>query len=173
MSKTPEPRRSGPRPVDRVDDPILENNAILEAWRICYLANYVVFPLYRHMEKEFNITRPEWVALFCLAHQEPICAQDIMVKTWLPKNSINRGVKLLAQKGLITKRKDPQDGRRTLLSLTQEGWKIYSQTLPFAVTRKERLISSLDDEELRLFNKLLMKLCVSVSRRSANLNNGE
>lgn len=159
--------------VDKNLDPLLDDNAIIEVWRICYLANFFVFPLYRHLERAFNITRPEWVIIFCLAHQEPLCAQDIVAKTWQPKNSINRGVKLLTNKGYIEKREDPNDGRRALLSLTQEGWKAYSQTLPYAVTRKERVISCLTREENQGLNQVLLKMCVNLHEHDNDGTNGD
>jgi DNA-binding MarR family transcriptional regulator len=154
-------------------DPLLEANAILEAWRVCYLANFYVFPLFRRLERQWGITRPEWVILFCLAHQEPLCAQDIVAKTWQPKNSINRGVKLLSGKGLIKRREDPEDGRRILLSLTQAGWKTYSQTLPLAVSRKEWLVASLSGEEQQTLNRLLSKMCAHVQGRDSDFWSGD
>jgi MarR family transcriptional regulator, temperature-dependent positive regulator of motility len=154
-------------------DSLLHDNAILEAWRLCYLANFYVFPLYSHLEKQFKITRPEWVILFCLAHQDSLCAQDIVVKTWQPKNSINRGVKLLANKGFIARREDPHDGRRVLLSLTHDGWKVYSQTLPYAITRKERLIAGLSHDEINNLNQILSKMCTNLAGRCSEATNGD
>ena len=151
-------------PGDPIDSLLLDN-ATLEAWRICYLANNYLFPLYRFIEKQFNITRPEWSSLFCLAHEEPLCAQDVANKTGQPKNSIIRGVNLLVKKGLIEKTEDPGDGRRSLLSITRKGWKLYGQILPTAVSRKERLISPLSAKELEQLNHLLLKLCANIDER--------
>ena len=150
-----------------ISDKMLLDNAILESWRVCYIANHYVFPLYKRLEKEFKITRPEWVTLFVLAHEEPLYAQEIINKTGLPKNSISRGVNLLVNKELISKRDDPVDGRKSILNLTNTGWKLYSQTLPYFVGRNERLISHISGEELQQLNQLLLKLC---SRIEKNLN---
>ena len=146
-------------------DSLLMENATLEAWRICFLANIYAFPFYRELEKLFDITRPEWVVLFCLAHAEPLCAQDITLKSSVPKNSIIRGVNRLVKKGLINKKDDPDDGRRSLLTITREGWKLYSLALPAAVSRKEKLISPLSKQELAQLNQLLLKMCSNITER--------
>ncbi len=155
---------------DRKQPINLQTNLILESWKVCYLANFLVFPLYRYLEREFDITRPEWVTIFCLANEEPLCSQDIIARTWLPKNNIVRGVRLLHEKGLIKRTNDPADKRRVLLTLTTEGWKIYSQTLPYVIMRKDQLISCLSAEERQTFVRLLNKISQSLDEQADDLS---
>src|SRR5262245_47779541 len=87
-------------------DAILKNNPIPAAYRINYVANFYVGPLIANMERTFNLTRPEWIVLFCLTQQPRLNAQQISVVTGRAKTSIAGAVKLLQRKKLITRKTD-------------------------------------------------------------------
>ena len=58
---------------------LLFANPIVDIWRICFVANSFVFPLYRDMELTWQLTRPEFVTLLCLGTAGALVAQDIVV----------------------------------------------------------------------------------------------
>ena len=136
---------------------MLHDNAIGETWRICYLANQFVFPLYARFEKEHDVLRPEYVTLFCLAHHQPLIAQDIVDMTGLPKNTISRGVNRLLSRGLIARGDHPGDRRKAQLELTAEGRAMFDRLMPELLAHRQALIAGLNDEECAELGRLLMK----------------
>ena len=157
-------RRDEPRAVEASPrDRVLAESALDTAWRICFLANAFVFPLYGRLETEFDVARPEFVTMFCLAHAEPLVAQDIVDMTRLPKNSISRGVNRLIARGIVAREADPGDGRRSILRLTAAGRELYERLMPIPMDRQLRLLRCLTDEEKAELDRLLMKLAAGAA----------
>ena len=140
-------------------DAILKNNPIPAAYRINYVANFYVGPLIANMERTFNLTRPEWIVLFCLTQQPRLNAQQISIVTGRAKTSIAGAVKLLQRKKLITRKTDIADSRRRVLHLTDAGRALYKLILAGFITRETDMLAGLDTDErktlLRLFDKLV------------------
>src|SRR4051812_41864369 len=140
-------------------DAILKNNPIPAAYRISYVANFYVGPLVAKMEKEFKLTRPEWIVLFCLTRQPRLNAQQISIVTGRPKTSIASAVKLLQNKKLITRKTDVADSRRRVLHLTEAGQRIYTAIIKSFVEREQAMLEALDAAErrelIRLFGKII------------------
>ena len=131
-----------------------------------YIANPLqFFPCTKKFEKNFKITRPRnGSPCFILGHEESICAQDIAIKTGLPKKQHQSRRQLAVEKGiLLLKTDDPEDGRRSILNLTTTGWKLYSQTpafLPLAETNA--WYQNYQARKLQQLNRLLLKLCAEI-----------
>ena len=140
-------------------DAILKNNPIPAAYRISYVANFYVGPLVAQMEKNFRLTRPEWIVLFCLTQQPRLNAQQISIVTGRPKTSIAGAVKQLQRKKLITRRTDIADSRRRVLHLTDAGRSLYKSILDGFVAREADMLAGLDTRErrelIRLFDKMI------------------
>ncbi|WP_300296224.1 MarR family winged helix-turn-helix transcriptional regulator [Ferrovibrio sp.] len=147
---------------------MLAENAIGEAWRICYLANLFVFPLYAQFEKEYDVLRPEFVVLFCLSHHQPLIAQNIVDMSGLPKNTLSRGVNRLLARGLIRRSDDAGDRRKGLLSLTTKGRELFDMLMPQMIERRARLLSGLDTAEIQQIGRLLLKMAEAATKSLAS-----
>lgn len=137
---------------------ILDRNRIRLAYRISWLANFYSGPIYRRLEMELGLTRPEIIVVFCLAHAPGISAAEICAATGRPKNSISRAVGRLLRDGRIAGRRDAQDGRATLLDLTEAGRVLYESLLPDFRAREERMLAPLSAAERAELDRLLGKL---------------
>ncbi|MEO0389869.1 MAG: MarR family transcriptional regulator, partial [Pseudomonadota bacterium] len=100
---------------------MLDDTELRHAWRLNFVANFFTGPVYRHLAERFDITRPEFVILYCLKHVPGLVAQDICRVTGQPKNSISRAVSDLLRKGYVARDTDPSDKRAKPLSLTEPG----------------------------------------------------
>jgi DNA-binding MarR family transcriptional regulator len=138
---------------------ILKDNPIPAAYRINYVANFYVGPLVAMMERNFRLTRAEWIVLFCLTRQPRLNAQQISVVTGRPKTSIASAVKQLQKKKLITRVTDTADSRRQVLHLTDAGREMYRVILSHFVEREKAMLAGLSATEreqlMRLFDKLI------------------
>lgn len=137
---------------------LLFENAILEIWRLSYASNSFNFPLYQEFEAEFDITRPEFVTLLCAAHSDTVYPYDIYASTLLPKNSISRGLTRLEKKKLINRSADREDKRRSIISLTPEGRKLYDVLIARALDRQALVLGVLTNKERLQLTKLLLKV---------------
>ena len=139
-------------------DAILKDNPIPAAYRISYVANFYVGPLVAWMEKSFNLTRPEWIVLFCLTRQARLNAQQISEVTGRAKTSIAGAIKQLQKKKLITRKADIADGRRRVLYLTDAGRNLYRAILGRFIAREADMLTSLNAGERALLIRLLDKI---------------
>lgn len=141
---------------------IVGNTPLPLTYRIAFITNFYREPLLRRMERESGLIRPEWTVLICLAYRDGLNPRDICEITEQPRNTVSRGVAALVRKGLVRQETDPEDARRVLLWLTDEGRKTYAAVMPMFVEGEERVAAALSEEERATLEALLDKLCRSV-----------
>lgn len=141
---------------------ILEENAIGAIWQICFVANSFVFPIYAHFDKEYGISRMEFVVLYVLAHRDKLMAWEICRMTGLPKNNISRGVKKLESKALIERYPDPADARQILLVISKSGRELFEELVAKYSFRADGFLSLLDDDDKSDLERIMVKLSRSV-----------
>lgn len=144
---------------------LLSFNELEELWSITYISNLFLVPMYARFEAEHNITRPEFVTLFCLHHLGPLIMQDVATLTGLPKNSVSRGVKRLLERRLIAVRRDGTDRRRVNISLTPTGERLFDRLSETAGERRDRLLEPLSPAERAMLGELLMKMAEGARER--------
>jgi DNA-binding MarR family transcriptional regulator len=109
-------------------------------------------------QQEFQITRPQWRVIAVLGETPKLSAIDITEETAMDKVAVSRAVNALTTAKLIKQSQDKTDGRRTLLSLTAKGARMYSAIIPIALNYEEQLLNQLTKAEQETFLKLLTKL---------------
>lgn len=127
-------------------------------WHICFVANNFVFPIYAQFESAHNISRMEFVVLYCLSHRKTLFATDIARMTGLPKNNISRGVMKLEDKGLLERVTDPVDARRVHLQLNKKGRDLFAKLGEEYKNRADSYLNLLTPAEVRTLSKLTYKL---------------
>tara|TARA_B100000459_G_scaffold101595_1_gene58204 strand:- start:194 stop:688 length:495 start_codon:yes stop_codon:yes gene_type:complete len=137
---------------------IFERNEICKTFRISYLANRLVIPVYEYIKREFGLNWGEYLLLFCLSNIKELTAQDVADMTGRPRNSISRAVHRMLDDGYLTRSPDPADGRQALLRITPKGQELHGQIVPRFIARQEQILGSLDGDELRKLDRLLAKL---------------
>lgn len=141
---------------------VLEENAIGALWQICFVANSFVFPIYAQFDKEYEISRMEFVVLFVLSHRDSLMAWEICRMTALPKNNISRGIQKLETKGLIARTPDPKDARRAMITTTQKGHTLFGELLAAYTKRADGLLSLLDENDKSDLDRIMVKLSKSM-----------
>lgn len=139
---------------------ILQQNEIADTFRISFMANSLVLPVYDRIKRDFDLSRGEYLLLFCLAYADRLTAQDIADVTGRPRNSISRAVHRVLELGYISRSPDPVDGRQALLELTASGANLHKQILPLFIEREKELLGILSKEERQTLDTLLGKLAV-------------
>jgi DNA-binding MarR family transcriptional regulator len=75
----------------------------------------------KHADPDSDLTMPETSALSRLDRGGPMTSSDLARADRVSPQSMGVTVAALEQQGLIARSRDPEDGRRIMLSLTQEG----------------------------------------------------
>lgn len=141
---------------------IIDNTPIRFGYRIAFLTNFFREPLLRRMEQEFDIIRPEWTVLICLAYRDNLNPRDICEITEQPRNTVSRAAAALVAKGLISSRTDPKDARRTILTLSPQGRSLYEAIMPMFVEGEKQMLACLSPAEQETLDGLLDKLSRAV-----------
>ncbi len=90
--------------------------------------------------------------------QANYCLADIAGTTGASMPAVSRAVDSLVRKGLVSRVEDPEDRRRRLLSLTDEGHQLANAALLGRAAGAVKLASSFEEEELRELDSLLSRL---------------
>ncbi len=142
-----------------VRERLLRSNPIAAIWRIAHVANYYVFPMFAEFDRSLGLTRSQFVSLLCLCHGGATSAQEIVVGSGLPKNSISRAVRELEARQLLTRSKSRKDLRSIDLEPTASGAQLLDHCLEFAAERQARALAALSEEERAQLDILMSKLC--------------
>jgi MarR family transcriptional regulator, temperature-dependent positive regulator of motility len=137
---------------------VLQRNKISYLYRVGYLFNQGMGPVYKQTEREMDIARPQFASLFCICQLGRSTASDIVELTGIPKNSVSRAVQRLLNDGLIESNDDRSDGRRAILTITKAGQKVHDKVLAMLVARQKQMLAPLNAQERQELDRLLTKI---------------
>jgi len=86
------------------------------------------------------------------------CLADISESTGASMPAVSRAIDSLVRKGLVSRVEDPDDRRRRLIALTEEGHKVTNAALLGRAVGAVRLADSFTEEELKDLDSLLSRL---------------
>ncbi len=127
-------------------------------FQLAVVANRVSQAVAKIIERKFNLHIPEWRMMTVLAKYQPCSGLDLVQKTAMDPARVSRAQTRLLDLGLITAVQDPEDRRRLIISLTDNGTDIVRQLVPDAIRTEEYLFGTLTDGERRSFERVLSKL---------------
>jgi DNA-binding MarR family transcriptional regulator len=149
--------------VKAVDDIVsvkLWQNPCWLSFRINFLALQFNVPIYRWIEKEHGLPRPEFVVLYSLGLFDGLTASVIGSSSGFPKNTISRAVQKLIDKGMVRRELDHADLRSFVLYITDEGKRIVDAAMQPMVEREKVMLSGLTPAERLMLSELLAKVVV-------------
>lgn len=136
------------------------------AWESLFRAQVTVM---RQIAEEFpsdRVSLNEYDVLFTLsvAPNRTLRIRELSDNVLLTQPSISRLVDRLTTRGLLTKVVDPNDGRGTLVSLTRDGFELYtSAARVHGRSISTRMSTALTQDELDELNRICIKLRQSVA----------
>ncbi|WP_285673637.1 MarR family winged helix-turn-helix transcriptional regulator [Paralimibaculum aggregatum] len=128
-----------------------------DAFRITYLGNAIINPVYDAIKRDFGLIRPEYTVLACLSHYPELTAQDVATISRQPRNTISRAVHRTLAEGYIERAPDPEDGRQARLRITPAGRALHKKAAAYMAARQEEVLAGLDAGERRTLGALLRK----------------
>lgn len=133
-------------------------------YRLSVLSNRISRGLAGLYSDQFDLTVPEWRVMAMLGRFPGLSANDVCDLTQMDKVRVSRAVARLLAADRIERRRDPSDRRRSSLSLSQEGRRIYRRIVPVARAYEAEILEALDGRELGELNDLLNKLDAIAAR---------
>jgi DNA-binding MarR family transcriptional regulator len=105
-----------------------------------------------------SITPEQWILLSRLHESGPLFQKDLANRSFKDSPTVSRIVDLLVEKGFVTKKSDDSDGRRFLISLTQNGHELVEQAMPHVLASRsigwKRLSDTEYDQLINILNKI-------------------
>ncbi|WP_420405889.1 MarR family winged helix-turn-helix transcriptional regulator [Nisaea sp.] len=137
-------------------------------YRLALLSSLVSRSIQKLYETEFDISIPEWRLIAILGSDGPMTANDIRGRAAMDKVQVSRAAAKLSKSGHIMRQTDPDDRRKSTLSLTHTGQTIYNHIVPMALDREAFLTSALTEKEKGDLIKLLEKLTNRAEKMTNN-----
>ena len=137
---------------------IFSRNEVRDTFRISFMANSLVLPVYDEIKREHGLSRGEYLLLFCLTHLSELTAQDVANMTGRPRNSISRAVHRMLSEGYIDRTPDPDDGRQANLTIMPKGRALHEKIVQRFVARENELLGVLDRQDRDALDRILEKL---------------
>ena len=108
--------------------------------------------------RRFKLSRTEWRLMAVLGADQPLSANDICARSSLDKVQVSRAIQSMLARGLVSRRQDDLDRRRTLVRLTVQGERAYWRIVPLVREREAELMAVFSDEERVILDEYLAGL---------------
>lgn len=131
-------------------------------YRLSVVTNRVSGALARHYAARFGIGVPEWRVIAILGRHPESTANDVAERSAMDKVTVSRAVAALLKKGLIERRRDAGDKRKSRLCLSKSGETVYGDIVPLALGFERDLLNALDAAERAALDRIIDKLNAAV-----------
>lgn len=117
--------------------------------------------LTREMDKtwaEYGLNSASFDVLATLRRSGPpfaLSPGDLMATTMVTSGTMTNRIDQLEKAGLVARRKNPEDGRGFLISLTDKGFAVIDAAVTAHAQTQERLVSDLSEKDRKKLDALL------------------
>lgn len=114
-------------------------------------------------------SRPTWLILLALKREPRKTQADLAKAVGVRSPTLTHHLDGLEKRGLVTRRRDPDNRRVQVVELTAEGDQLFHRLREAAVEHDRRLRHGLDDGDLRRLRELVTRLGENVGALTADL----
>ena len=125
------------------------------------------------LSRAAEISIVEWRTLWDLIETGPLTIKELAEIQCTDHSLLSRALPRMQKKGLVQIRKNPDDGREMLVSISQKGMTAYNSAAPTMQRRREELCRWFAPSELEQFIKFLDRLEEFLSRPVEDLAKNE
>ena len=127
-------------------------------YRLSVLSNRVSGTIARIYTERFQLSITEWRVMAVLGRYPGLSANEVAQRTAMDKVAVSRAVARLLNAGRLDREIHGDDRRRSVLKLSEGGYRIYDEVAPLALAFERRLLDGIDDQERAVLFRLLDKL---------------
>jgi len=110
---------------------------------------------FRPMLRDHGLTEQQWRVIRALADYDKIDASELARRSFLLAPSLTRILQHLEAEKLVKRLSDANDQRRSVITLTTKGRKLFSEVAPDSAVLYGNIESEFGSERLKLLYKLL------------------
>ena len=133
-------------------------------YRLARLAEQVSLAVAEVYADRFALSRQEWRILAALGEQPRLPTKEIGRLTTLDKMNVSRAMQSLEARGIVSRSRDPEDGRERIVTLTAGGRALYRKIVPDALAREAELLDVLSAAEIDTLDRVMDKLFAAAER---------
>ncbi len=130
----------------------------LFSYRLSVLSNRISGAISREYHRRFGLAITEWRVMAVLGRFPGLSAGEVAARTAMDKVAVSRAVARLLERALIQREIHGDDRRRSVLALTDEGFRVYDEVAPLVMDYHTRLLESFSEEERALLDRLIDRL---------------
>ncbi len=127
-------------------------------YRLSILANTVSEAIAREYRQAWRLSTTEWRVIAVLARFQPLSAREVAEHTAMDKVAVSRALARLVADGRVLRDRHDGDRRRSVLELSEEGWRVHDAVAPRARWHEQRLLAQLSKAEIDTLAGILDKL---------------
>ncbi|WP_266170432.1 MarR family winged helix-turn-helix transcriptional regulator [Dyella subtropica] len=127
-------------------------------YRLSILSNTVSQAIADDYQQRYDLTVTEWRVMAVLARFDGLSAREVAERTAMDKVAVSRALARLVEAGRVHRGTHDGDKRRSVLSLSENGWQVHDEVAPMARAREREVLAKLDDEEQAWLTRILDKL---------------
>ncbi len=132
-------------------------------YRLSIASNRVSAAIATAYQALFGLKIPEWRLIAVIAEGQGMTQQALGAATRMDKVTVSRAAIALVDRGLISRRPNPDDQRSHLLTLTQAGKALYESVAPKALELEARIFGAFSNSEIAQFRAMLERLEASAA----------
>lgn len=127
-------------------------------YRLSVVSNRISQIIADTYARRFGIGITEWRVIAVLGREPGLSANAVAERTAMDKVAVSRALARLMERGSVQRDTHGDDRRRSVLELSETGYRIYDEVVPLALGRERALLAHFSDEEKRQLDTLLDKL---------------
>lgn len=124
-------------------------------YRLMKLTNLINRPFFSRFAERYHLTINDARILITLASMPEAASHELCDATGMHPMNVSRSVATLRRQGRIAERRDPENRRRKMLSLTPKGWAVCEAFMPDMNKMADFLFSSMSPLEVEFLSKLV------------------
>jgi DNA-binding MarR family transcriptional regulator len=140
-----------------VDHTVLELDRFLP-YRLSVLSNRISQDIASLYAERFDLGVTEWRVMAVLGRYPDLSATEVAERTAMDKVAVSRAVTSLLEDGRLRRRTHGDDRRRSVLSLSAKGLRVYDEIVPLALAYERRLLEGLPADERAALHRLLSRM---------------
>lgn len=127
-------------------------------YRLSVLSNRISHDIAESYREQFDLSQREWRIMATLGEQPGLAARDVVNFTAMDKVAVSRAVNTMIENNLVERRFADDDKRRSQLTLSPKGQRIYKEIVPLALGYEKAILDKLNKDEVKILNSLIKKL---------------
>ena len=135
-------------------------------YRLSVLSNRISQDIARLYADRFELGITEWRVLAVLGRYPGLSAGQLAERTAMDKVAVSRAVASLLAAGRLNRDTHGDDRRRSVLELSEEGYRVYAEVAPAAIAYERRLLACLSTEDQAALSRLLQQLADAEQKTS-------